>query len=78
MYDQHGFWIWSFGGVFMILFWILVVLAIAALVRWLAVPHRTRDGEGVRRRSLEVLEERYAKGEIEREEFLQKRKDLLE
>jgi len=78
MYGHDGFWMWGFGGVFMILFWILVILAIAALVRWLAAPHSGSSGgpRGGGRRALEVLEERYARGEIDREEFLQKKADL--
>ena len=77
MYEHDGFWMWGFGGVFMILFWILVILAIAALVRWLAVPGGPSvTGGGDRKRALEVLEERYARGEIDREEYLQKREDL--
>jgi putative membrane protein len=81
MWEHDGF-MWGFGGIFMILFWILVLLAVAALIRWLALP----PGTGVRGRSdspesdaggaLEILEERYARGEIDREEFLQKRADL--
>ncbi|HKJ71827.1 MAG TPA: SHOCT domain-containing protein [Gammaproteobacteria bacterium] len=80
MYGHDGFWMWGFGGIFMILFWILVILAIAALVRWLAVTGSHAGGGpgsgGGRRRALEVLEERYARGEIEREEYLQKKEDL--
>ncbi|KPV39613.1 hypothetical protein AN478_10815 [Thiohalorhabdus denitrificans] len=79
MSDGHG--LWGLGGVFMILFWVLVVLAIAALVRWLALgPGRPGEGPDTpkrdRPRAMELLEERYARGEIDREEFLQKKQDL--
>jgi putative membrane protein len=79
MYEHDGFWMWGFGGIFMILFWILVILAIAALVRWLAAPGGpsvTGGGGGQRKRAIELLEERYARGEIDREEFQQKKADL--
>ena len=63
------------GWIFMLLFWALVIAGGVALVRWLG----TRDkGGGDTRRStpLEILQERYARGEIEREEYEQKRRDL--
>lgn len=60
----------------MILFWILVILAIAALVRWLTFPPGESSPRGDRKRALELLEERYASGEIGREENLQKKEDL--
>ncbi|KPV39641.1 electron transporter RnfE [Thiohalorhabdus denitrificans] len=77
MYGHDGFWMWGVGGIFMILFWILVILGIAALVRWLAVSNGGRPRNEERsHRALEVLEERYARGEIDREEYLQKKEDL--
>ena len=77
---MHG-WEWGFGPfswigvVWMVLFWGLIVLAIAALVRWLV------RGEGGRRvggepSALEILKRRYAKGEIEKTEFEEKKRDL--
>ena len=80
MYNHDGFWMWGMGGILMVLFWILVILAIAALVRWLAVggghPPARREEDRGGRRALEILEERYARGEIDREEFQAKKKDL--
>jgi putative membrane protein len=59
---------------------VLLALAIAAvfwLVRATTGPdRRPGDAELPRRRGLAVLEERYARGEISREEFLQKKADL--
>lgn len=63
------------GWIFMILFWALVIAGVVALVRWIG----TRNNGGGNRRGktpLEILQERYARGEIEREEFEQKRRDL--
>lgn len=69
----------SWGGpIIMIIFWIAVILGIVFLVRWL-IGH-TRDdhqGEVKRGRALEILKERYARGEIEKQEFETKRQDLL-
>ena len=63
---------WGFGGIGMILFWVLLVIAVVALFR-------TSRGKGCEHRtktSLEILDERYAKGEIDREEYLKRRADL--
>jgi putative membrane protein len=67
------FWIVA-GVVTSVAFWILIVVAIVALVR-------RRPGEGsYRHRStaLELLEDRYARGEIDRDEFLERRAVLTE
>ena len=76
MSEHDGFWMWGPGPIFLILFGILLFLGIALLVRLLAFyGDQSRDAGG-RKRALELLEERYAKGEIDRDEYLQKRQDL--
>jgi len=63
------------GWLVMFLFWLLLILAVVALVRYLS-------GSGPGKRSekektpLDILKERYASGEISKEEFAEKRKDL--
>jgi len=58
-------------------FWALVITAIVLLVRyamgWGEHPSRLER----RSSGLDVLEERYARGEINRDEYLQKKRDLL-
>lgn len=61
------------GWIFMVLFWILVVFGIVALVRLGIHGGRHHRGE---KSALEILKERYAKGEIDRKEFEEKKKDL--
>ncbi|AJP48201.1 electron transporter RnfE [Rugosibacter aromaticivorans] len=63
------------GWIFMILVWVLIILGVVALVRWLGTGSRDRH-EAQRKTPLEILQERYARGEIEREEYEQKRRDL--
>jgi len=84
--------VWGFGGdigamgivgwVVMALFWGLVVVALVAAIRWLiragdrggaapAVPPAVRPDD-----PLEILRQRYARGEIDDEEFERRRKTL--
>ncbi|MDA8146200.1 MAG: SHOCT domain-containing protein [Thermaerobacter sp.] len=62
------------GGILMLVFWVLVVVGLVLLVRylWVATPH----AGGTKGTALELLKERYARGEIGKEEFDQKRRDL--
>ena len=69
----------GFGfGWFMLIFWIVVL----GLVIW-AVVSLVRNADGtsgqgsVKQSALEILKSRYAKGEIGKEEFEEKRKDLI-
>ena len=76
--DYGMSWGWGFlGAVHMVLWWVLIILGIVVLVKWLTVGFGSSSGgradEG---RALEVLKERYARGEIGKEEFEQKKRDL--
>jgi len=73
MMNDMGWFGPGFGWLFMLLFWGLVILGLVALVRWLAQPGTGRTREQT---ALDLLKERYARGEIEREEFERKRTDL--
>jgi putative membrane protein len=66
-----------FGSIFMLVFWGLVIVGLVLLIRWLV--YTTRKDAGATQgssRFLEILKERYARGEIDREEFEMKKKDL--
>lgn len=71
--DWHNGWM-GFGGIWMILVWVLVIVAIVWVVRYLwggTGASETRSSDALR-----LLEERYARGEIDRAEFQQKKRDL--
>jgi putative membrane protein len=71
--------------VFMLAVLALIVVGIILLVRGLTRHDHVEPGQppqgpppGISsRNALQVLEERYARGEIQREEFLQRKQDLL-
>ena len=70
-------WMMLFNG----LFWLVILGTIIVALGWLArSPWRAGDHPAPRQRispGIDILEERYARGEINRDEFLQKKRDLL-
>ncbi len=64
-----------FGVLHMLLWWVLIILGIVVLVKWL-FGGSSRAGSAEPSRALEVLKERYARGEIGKEEFEEKKRDL--
>ncbi|MHB8536201.1 MAG: SHOCT domain-containing protein [Sulfuricaulis sp.] len=68
-------WGMGFGGFFMILFWVVIVAAVVMLVKWL-FGGSSRIDLPRGKSALEILQERYARGEIGKEEFEQKKRDL--
>lgn len=74
-WNSFGGWGMGFGFIFMLLFWGLVIFGIAALIRWLMA--RPSPGKETRDKTpLEIAQERYARGEIDREEYERMKRDL--
>ncbi|NTU99267.1 SHOCT domain-containing protein [Candidatus Falkowbacteria bacterium] len=72
-YQPFGF----IGSFFMLFWWVIIIVAIVALVKWL-VSNPGDIRQGPRDDSaMAILKERYAKGEINKEEFENKKKDLM-
>ncbi len=76
-YEGYGMgwhW-WSWLG--MALFWLIPILLLVAVVKYLMGDRRSNASESKKKPdALAVLEERYARGEVGREEYLEKRDDL--
>jgi putative membrane protein len=68
-------WGFGFGGIGMILFWVVIIAAVVILAKGLFGGSRP-DDKPAGKSALDVLKERYARGEIGREEFEQKKRDL--
>ncbi len=67
-----------FGGIFMMIFWVLILVGLGFFIKWLVQStNRGQAGGNNDNRALEILKERYARGEIDNAEFEAKRKDLL-
>ena len=76
MYYMNGVWI--LGGILMTVFVILVILVIIfAATRGNRGWNMGNWGPGDRRDPLEIAKERYAKGEITREQFEDIKKGLM-
>lgn len=63
-----------FGIIFMVLWWVIVIVAIVLFIRF--IGRSSRGGSWHEKSPLEILKERYVKGEITREEFQEIKKEL--
>jgi len=75
MHDGWGWWM-VFGGIWMLLFWIAIIWLVVWGIRSLLRHEGPKAGTTEKRDPLEIAKERYAKGQISKEEFDQIKKDL--
>lgn len=66
-------WGMGFGWLFMIIFWILIILGVVYLVKQFAGEAKKVEKTET---ALHILKKRYAKGEINKDEFEEKKKDI--
>jgi putative membrane protein len=74
MHPMWGVWgMWGIGMMFfMLLFWGLVIVGVVLGIRWLISQGKESRSDS----ALEILRQRYARGEINKDEFEGKKKDL--
>lgn len=76
--SMMGDWSWG-GGVSMFLmplFWILVIVGVVLLIVWLVNQTSSTSSSGSGKSATDILKERYARGEIDKKEFEEKKRDL--
>ncbi|MDA8157460.1 MAG: SHOCT domain-containing protein [Actinomycetota bacterium] len=84
-FSFHEYWMgpgtmgWGYGmgivgALMMLLFWVLILIGLVYLIKWLA--QSSRHGAAREETALDLLKKRYAKGEISKEEFEEKKKDI--
>lgn len=72
---SYGGWGW-FGLIFMIVWWAVIIAVAILIIKW-AFHFRKMHHESMEEKSpIEIVKERYAKGEITKEEFERMKKDL--
>ncbi|MGH7249738.1 MAG: SHOCT domain-containing protein [Minisyncoccia bacterium] len=79
MYTYLGYNYWPFSTILWILFWVLIVGFVFRLIRgprWHGMYHRDH-GWWKDKDAMDILKERYAKGEINKQEFEEKKADIL-
>lgn len=66
-----------FGGIFMVVFWILILLGFVLGIKWLLqVTGKKEDSGQHGSRAIDILKERYARGEIDKAQFDSMKRDL--
>lgn len=71
---MHPMWwgAWGIGMMIMLLFWVLVIVGLVLGIRWLISQGKEPRSDS----ALEILRQRYARGEINKDEFEAKKRDL--
>lgn len=75
MHPMWGMWgAWGIGMMLMMfVFWAVVIVGIVLAIRWLVSQGREPRSADT---ALDILRQRYARGDISREEFEAKKRDL--
>jgi len=76
MMSSWGMGYGFFGWLMMFLFWIIIIASVVLGVRWF-VDQGKLKGSSVEETPLDILNKRYASGEIDKEEFETMRRELM-
>ena len=84
-YYGHGLHMWDggpwmfIGPLMMIVFLAAIVAGVVLMVRWLGMPgHGTGQHPSPGRTPFDILKERFARGEIDKEEYEERRRILAQ
>ncbi|MDO9097620.1 MAG: SHOCT domain-containing protein [Candidatus Methanoperedens sp.] len=73
MMDGYSYGVMGYGMlIFGFIFWLLILIGLVLLIKYL-----WEGGAKKEESALELLKKRYARGEISKEEFEERKKDLL-
>lgn len=75
MHDWGMNWGWG-GMIFQLLFWILIIIAVIWAIKYFTGQSRSNASSASGESALDILKKRYANGEIDKDEFEQKKRDL--
>lgn len=74
--DGWGGAAWVWFGLMHMLWWVLLIVGIVILVRWVAGSDGKAGRHVPESRALEILHERYARGEISKEEYEERKRTI--
>ena len=76
-YDGYGMGWHGFEWIAMVLFMLIPILLVLAILKYLIGGRRSSTSNGDKKHdAIALLDERYARGEMNRDEYLQKLSDL--
>ena len=73
MWGYYGNGFSLFGGIIMVFFWVLIATGLVMFIRYLASGGCQHE---IGAKAIDILKERYAKGEITKKEFEAMKKDI--
>ena len=68
------------GMIFMVLFWGLLIAGIVSFIRWIiqSTGSARNNSDSTQSKAIDILKERYARGEINRNEYETMKRDILQ